>query len=167
MKELALVILKPDAIAKGLVGHILLKFAEANLEIIGINIFKPTRKLVEEHYNNIKGRPFFRGTVSFFMGKYHKNKRVIAVVYYGDNAVTKCRNLAGATNPEEAGPHTIRGAYGRITTRGIYENVVHVSSSKKETQREIKLWFTPDSISRKLYSTKTITVKLQKTRTWA
>ena len=61
------------------------------------------------------------------------------------------RNLAGATNPEEADPVSIRGAYGRILTVGLYENVIHASSSNEEAEREIKLWFEPGEIVCELY----------------
>jgi len=100
MKEPALVIIKPDAISKGIVGNILLKFAGKNLEIVGVRVFKPTRSIVEEHYKNIKGRAFFKGTVDFFLGKFHRQNKVIAIVYYGEDAIVKCRRLAGATSPE-------------------------------------------------------------------
>jgi nucleoside-diphosphate kinase len=56
------------------------------------------------------------------------------------------RKIAGATNPEEADPTTIRGAYGRITTKGVYENVIHSSSDPKDAEREIALWFKPEEI---------------------
>jgi len=79
----------------------------------------------------------------------------------------KCRTIAGATNPEEAAPDSIRGSYGRITTAGIFENVVHVSSDKEEAEREIKLWFDPDDITTNLYSTKTKTVNACKKKVWA
>ena len=166
MKEPALVIIKPDAIAKGIVGNILLKLAETGLEIIGIRVFTPTRKIVEEHYKNIKRQPFFKGTVDFFLGKFHKQNKIIAIVYFGKEAIKKCRKVAGATSPEDALPQSIRGAYGRITTKGVYENVVHVSSSKADAKREIKLWFKPDSISKRIYPTKTITVSRHKARVW-
>lgn len=167
MKEPALVIIKPDAVAKGIAGNILLKFAETDLEIIGIRIFHPSKKIVEEHYKNIKGRPFFRGTVDFFLGRHHRQNKIIAIVYYGEDAVVKCRKLAGATSPEDASPRSIRGAYGRITTRGVYENVIHVSSSKNDAKREIKLWFNPDTISMNIYPTKKITINQYKARVWA
>ena len=166
MREPALVIIKPDAISKGIVGNILLKLAETNLEIIGIRVFKPTQKIVEEHYKNIKGQPFFKGTVDFFLGKFHKQNKIIAIVYYGEGAIKKCRKLAGATNPEDAMPQSIRGAYGRITTKGVYENVVHVSSSKADAKREIRLWFKPDTISRNVYPTERIIISSHKARIW-
>lgn len=167
MKEPALVIIKPDAIAKGIVGNVLLKFAETKLEIIGMRVFTPSRKLVEEHYRGIKNKPFFKATVDFFLGKYHKRNKIIGIVYYGEKAVSVCRRIAGATNPEDAASNTIRGAYGRVTKNNIYENVVHVSSSKRETQREIKLWFDPDDMIRNIYKTKTTKLTDNKARVWA
>ena len=78
----------------------------------------------------------------------------MALIYWGEDAIRKVRTLAGATNPEEADPVSIRGSYGRILTTGLFENVIHASSSDKEAEREIKLWFNPDEITQKLYSTK-------------
>ena len=86
----------------------------------------------------------------------------MVVVYYGKGAIRICRKIAGATNPEEADPTSIRGAYGRITTKGVFENVVHVSSDKAEAEREIKLWFTPDEVVLKLYRIKIAQVGKQK-----
>jgi len=87
-------------------------------------------------------------------------------VYYGEDAIKKVRNICGATNPEEADPVSIRGAYGRITTKGVYENVIHASTNPEESEREIKLWFGPDEIIVNLYPTKT--VKVNETRhIWA
>ena|SRR6185295_8000433 len=167
MKEPVLVILKPDAIAKGLVGDVLVRFAEIDLDIIGMRVCVPTKKLAEEHYENIRGQKFFRGTVDFFMGKYNKQNTVIAIVYYGKHAITKCRKLIGATNPEEAHPMSLRGMYGRVTTKGIYENVVHASSSSKDARREIRLWFSPDMISKPIYSTRKAVLEKQVVRVWA
>jgi nucleoside-diphosphate kinase len=83
----------------------------------------------------------------------------MALVYWGGDAIKKCRELAGATNPEEADPTSIRGSYGRITTSGVYENVIHVSSNEPEAEREIKLWFEPLDIIVDLYPTKKIIEK--------
>ncbi len=91
----------------------------------------------------------------------------MALVYWGKNAITKCRELAGATNPEEAEPTSIRGSYGRITTSGIYENVVHVSSEPNDAEREIKLWFVPEEIIVDLYPTKFSTEKDCRHKIWA
>jgi len=91
----------------------------------------------------------------------------MALIYWGEGAINKCRELAGATNPEQADPTSIRGSYGRITTKGIYENVIHVSSNAAEAEREIKLWFAPQEIIVDLYPTKEIVEAKKKTLAWA
>ena len=164
MKEAALVIIKPDGVNKGLVGNVFRKFTPSKLEIIGLQVFRASRFLAEEHYMHLRGKPFFEEIVTYLTGTYHKQKQIIGVVYYGEKAIHKCRTIAGATNPEEADPMSIRGAFGRITTKGVFENVVHVSSDKKEAEREIKLWFKPDDLIVKLYPTKIVT---EKKRVWA
>ena len=65
----------------------------------------------------------------------------MAMVFTGKDAVAKARDIAGATNPEEADPRSVRGKFGRVTTKGIFENVVHVSSDLSEARREVALWF--------------------------
>lgn len=161
-----LILIKPDGISKGLMGNIMAKFAQADLEIIALSIRRATRELAEEHYKHLRNEPFFNSTIDYLMGKFHKRKKLIAIVYYGKNAVKKCRKIAGATNPEEAEPFSIRGSFGRITTKGIYENVVHVSSNAKEAEREIKLWFSPEDVTREIYSSKRKTIKSRKERVW-
>ena len=99
------------------------------------------------------------------MGRYHSRKKVLALVYMGEDAIKRVRELSGATNPEEADPTTIRGQYGRITTKGVYENVIHASSSKVDAEREIKLWFEPDEIIFPLYRSKLKSVTTKK-RVW-
>jgi nucleoside-diphosphate kinase len=101
------------------------------------------------------------------MGDVHKVHRVLALVYEGEDAIRKIRDVVGSTNPEEANPVTIRGAYGRITTSGVFENVVHASSSTQDSEKEIKLWFTPNEIVGMSYPTKEIVVNQQKLLVWA
>lgn len=166
MKEPALVIIKPDGISKRLIGDILKKFDGAKCRIVGIKIAKTSKKLAEEHYKHLRGQPFFDDIVNYLCGRYHKVKKLLAIVYYGENAIKKCRRIAGATNPEEASGTSIRGSFGRITTKGLYENVVHVSSDSEEAEREIKLWFDPDDITVKLYPTKTETITKRREKVW-
>ena len=90
----------------------------------------------------------------------------MVMVYYGENAIEKVRDIAGATNPEEADSTSIRGSYGRITTKGIYENAIHASADEAEAEREIKLWFEPDEIIYDVYPTEEVTVKDAKKRVW-
>ena len=96
----------------------------------------------------------------------HDRRKVLALVYWGKDAITKCRELVGSTNPEEADPTSIRGSYGRITTTGVYENVIHVSSNESEAEREIKLWFAPEEIIVDLYPTNEIP-QTKKSKVWA
>ena len=100
-----------------------------------------------------KEKPFFMELKKYLKGELHGEDylRVLALIYRGENAISKVRELAGSTNPEEASPTSIRGAYGRITTMGVYENVIHTSASPKEAEREIKLWFRPEEIVDNLY----------------
>ncbi|HTT07684.1 MAG TPA: nucleoside-diphosphate kinase [Gammaproteobacteria bacterium] len=167
--EYTLVIVKPDGIKKSLTGNILTKLAEARLMIIGAKVTQVSRELAENHYRHLKDKPFFNDVIEYLQGKsYGRNyERVIALVYQGPDAIARVRRLAGATNPEEADPVSIRGSYGRITTRGIYENVIHASSDPKEAEREIKLWFKPDEIIGSIYPTKKITAEPQEVLVWA
>ena len=88
-------------------------------------------------------------------------------MYHGEDAIKKVRTICGATNPEQAEPNTIRGAYGRITTAGIFENVVHASGSAEEAAREIQLWFEPSEIvTENLFPTKEVMLS-EKKRVWA
>jgi len=167
MKQPALIIIKPDGTSRRIVGKVFSMFDQANLKIIAARTIKPTRAMAREHYNNIKGQPFFESTVSYFCGKFHREKNLLAVIYYGDNAIKKCRKIAGATNPKEAVKKSIRGTYGRVSPAGIFENVVHVSSDRKETEREIKLWFEPNDLTTNLYPTKTNTMKSCRKRVWS
>jgi len=99
------------------------------------------------------------------MGELHNRRKVMAIIYYGDEAIVKCRALAGATNPEEADSTSIRGSFGRITTRGVFENVVHVSAIPEDAEREIKLWFEPNEVIVDLYPTKMV-VETNEKRAW-
>jgi len=166
MKEAALVIIKPDGISRGLVGDVFAKFKKTGLEVVAMRVAEISRDLAETHYQHLKGQPFFEGTVDYFLGKFHKRKKLIVIIYYGENAIKKCRKIAGATNPEEADPESIRGAFGRITTKGIFENVVHVSSDNMEAEREVKLWFRPSDIIVSLYPTKLSTIQVHKEKVW-
>lgn len=167
MKQNALVIIKPDGVSKGLLGSVFNKFAKANLELVGLKIAKAKREQAEIHYQHLSKQPFFSQIVSYLAGEYHKKKELVIIVYHGDDAIKKCRKIAGATDPEKAHPESIRGAYGRITTKGLYENVVHVSSDIKEAEREVKLWFKPDDLTMHLYPVKTKILSRVKTRIWA
>ena len=167
MEESTLVIIKPDGLQKSLTGNVLSRLSESKLVIIAAKIKAVTRELAENHYRHLKEKPFFEEIVKYLMGEYH-TKRTMALVYYGEDAIQKVRQICGATNPEEAAPGTIRGSFGRITTKGIYENVIHASSNREDAEREIRLWFAPDEIVfDNLYPTKEAAVTPKKIKVWA
>lgn len=155
-REATLVLIKPDGLAKSLTGNILTRLSETKLEIAAAKCVRVSRELAQEHYKELRGKPFFPALIEYITGKYHNRKKVLALVYVGKGAIEKVRDLSGATNPEEADPTTIRGQYGRITTRGIYENVIHASANREDAEREIKLWFEPDEIIFPLYPTRAV-----------
>lgn len=160
-----LVLIKPDGLIKSLTGNIITALSETKLKIVGAKVVSVNKELAEKHYSELrarliekfgkeKGEKIFNETLKYIQGEYHTN-RVLALVYEGDNAINKIRNLAGSTNPEEAEPISIRGRYGRINSKTqVFENVVHVSDSEKEAQREIQLWFQPEELTNVIYQTK-------------
>jgi len=157
-----LVIIKPDGLIKSLTGNIISVLSETKLKIIGARVLKVPRHLAEKHYSKLKeeqiqkkgvekGTAVYENTVNYIMGKWHTD-RVMALVYHGDNAISKIREIVGKTNPEEADPISIRGKYGRINSKtGVFENVIHASESTSDAEKEIKLWFTPDELSDLIY----------------
>ncbi|HCJ67307.1 MAG TPA: nucleoside-diphosphate kinase [Elusimicrobia bacterium] len=167
--QYTLVVIKPDGLKKSLTGNILTKISEAKLRIIGAKVVRVNRELAEKHYAHLKNEPFFDEVIKYLQGKLHgrEYERVLAFVYQGENAIERVRSLAGTTNPEEADATTIRGAYGRILTSGIYENVIHCSANEEEAEREIKLWFRPNEIVDEIYPTKIVNKSNSEERTWA
>jgi nucleoside-diphosphate kinase len=156
--QYTLVILKPDALVKSLTGNILTRLSEARLRIIGAKVVKVSRELAERHYEHLKDEPFFNDLYEYFSGKAYspEYERVLAFVYEGEDAISRVRKIAGATNPLEADPISIRGAYGRINKKGIMENVIHCSDSEESAKKEIYLWFDPDEIIHEIYPTKKV-----------
>ncbi|MGQ0644176.1 MAG: nucleoside-diphosphate kinase [Elusimicrobiota bacterium] len=167
--EQTLVLIKPDGLKKSLTGNILSKLSETRLMIIAARVTQVSRELAQEHYQHLKDKPFFGELIDYIQGKPYgpEYERVMALVYQGPDAIQKVRQMAGATNPEEADPVSIRGAYGRITTKGVFENVVHASANAEDSEREIKLWFQPHEIVADLYPTKKIRVEAKDALTWA
>ena len=166
-EQAALILIKPDGLKKSLTGNILTRLSETKLEIVAAKMVRVSRELAEEHYKHLKGKPFFADLIKYIQGELHDRRKVMALIYWGKDAINKCRELVGATNPEEAEATSIRGSYGRITTSGVYENVIHVSSNAVEAEREIKLWFAPGETIVELYPTKEVNEKEKKATVWA
>ena len=165
--EATLVIIKPDGLKKSLTGNILSRLSETKLKIIGAQVVRVDIELANKHYHHLQGEPFYPELTKYITGQIHGENRVMALVYWGEGAIKKVRVIAGATNPEEADPISIRGAYGRILTTGLFENVIHASSSSDEAEREIKLWFEPNEIVYKLYPSKEVAEHSTKKEIWA
>ena len=165
MKQFTLILIKPDGLKKSLTGNILTRLSETKLEIVASKVTRVSRERAIEHYRHLRNEPFFNALIKYLRGELHSRRKVMALVYCGTDAIKKCRELAGETNPEEADSTSIRGSFGRITTLGIYENVIHVSSSLEEAEREIKLWFEPDEIVDDIFPTE-MSEKTVKKRAW-
>lgn len=135
-----LVLIKPDAVRRNLIGPVLAKLEEAKLQLIAAKLTNVGEKLAADHYSDHLGKPFYPQLIEYITGRLH-GAPVMALVYKGEDSIAKIRALAGNTNPEKAEPNTIRGMYGRITTTGIMENIVHASATPPEAEKEINLWF--------------------------
>jgi nucleoside-diphosphate kinase len=164
--EQTLILIKPDGLVKSLTGNILSRLSEAKLIIIGAKVVRVSRELAEKHYAHLHDKPFYEELIQYIMGNLHGSQRVAAFVYQGEDAIKKIRDIVGDTNPEVANPVSIRGAYGRITTSGVFENVVHASSSVEDAEMEIKLWFQPHEVVDEIYPTAEKVLNNVKVKVW-
>ena len=130
--ERAMVIIKPDAMERKLMGEIISIYEKKGLHISAAKIVKPSRDLAESHYGEHRDKPFFAEVV-----RYITRGEVCALIIEGGNAVNIVRRINGATDPITAEAGSIRGRYGVSKT----ENSVHASDSAESAEREIKLWF--------------------------
>jgi len=135
--ERTLIIIKPDAMQRGLAGQLLARFEQRGLKIVGLKLIRIDQALANRHYGEHQGKPFFEGLVSFIT-----SSPVIVGVLEGTNAVQAVRNTMGPTNPTTAGPGTIRGDLALELGR----NMVHGSDSVESADREISLFFTKDEL---------------------
>jgi nucleoside-diphosphate kinase len=130
--ERTLILAKPDAVQRGLIGEIVSRFERRGLQIVGMKLMHVSASLAREHYKEHVGKPFFKGLVDYIT-----STPVLAMVVEGPSAVEICRTTIGATNPVAATPGSIRGDFGVQVGR----NLVHGSDSAKNGKREVKLFF--------------------------
>jgi len=130
--ERTLVLIKPDAMERKLMGEIISIYEKKGFHISALKIVKPTKEMAEEHYAEHKGKPFYERLVNFIT-----KGEVCALVIEGENIVDAVRKINGATDPLDAEPGTIRGRYALSKS----ENAVHASDSNESAEREIKIWF--------------------------
>ena len=135
--ERTLVLIKPDAIQRGLAGDILSRLERRGLRMIALRLFQMDEGLARRHYAEHEGKPFYEGLIA-----YTTACPIIAAVFEGTNAVDTVRKTMGATNPAAAGPGTIRGDLGLETGR----NLIHGSDSLESAKREVALFFREDEL---------------------
>ncbi len=138
-KERTFVIIKPDAVQRGLAGEIISRFEKKGIKIVAMKLVSVSKELAEKHYEIHKGKPFFEPTV-----KYITSSPVIAMVLEGINAIDMVRGMMGKTDPQKAEMGTIRGDLGQFIGR----NIVHGSDSKETAEFEINLWFKTEEITK-------------------
>lgn len=136
--ERTLSIIKPDAVAKNVIGQIYARFEQAGLRIVAAKMLTLSRPQAEGFYAVHSKRPFFNDLVKFMT-----TGPVMVQVLEGDNAVAKHREIMGATNPKEAAPGTIRADF----ADSIEANAVHGSDSQENAKTEIQFFFEPSNIS--------------------
>ncbi len=137
MKERTLSILKPDAVSDNNIGKIITRFEEAGLQIVAAKMIHLSTQQAQGFYAVHAHRPFFQDLVNFMI-----QGPVLVMVLEGDHAITKNRNIMGATNPKEASPGTIRADF----ATSIDRNAVHGSDSPENAKSEIAFFFKPTEI---------------------
>ena len=130
--ERTLILVKPDAMARGLAGEILARFERRGLEVRAAKLLTVDRSLAEEHYAEHKEKPFFGELVSFIT-----SGPTLALALEGEGAIATARSTIGATNPADATPGSIRGDF----ALAMPDNLVHGSDSPESAERELALWF--------------------------
>lgn len=145
--EKVLVLIKPDAMAKQLAGIIIHDISQLNLSMIGLKLVSVKKHKAEEHYAEHKEKPFYPDLLKYIMGEFHNVNSIIAIVYKGENAISKLREYAGKTNPDEAEPLTLRGRYGKVNSKTKnFDNAMHISDSPINAEKEIAIWFDKDEL---------------------
>ncbi len=130
--ETTLIILKPDAVQRGLMGRILARFEDKGLQVVGCKLMQIPMSLAETHYEAHKSKGFYAGLVRFMT-----SAPVLVLAVRGIGAITICRNMMGATFGSKAAPGTIRGDFGVSNSF----NLIHGSDSPEAAERELKLFF--------------------------
>lgn len=137
MSDRTLVICKPDAVERGLVGEIVSRLERKQLRIVAMELRQIDEEIAGRHYAEHEGKPFYPDLVDFIT-----SGPVVAMVLEGPAAVSTVRTMMGATNPLDSAPGTIRGDY----ALEIGENVVHGSDSPESAERELAIYFTEDEL---------------------
>lgn len=136
-EERTFVAIKPDGVKRGLIGQIIQKFESKGYKIIGLKMLNVNKELVEKHYSEHLGKPFYERLIAYIT-----SGPVVAMVIQADNTVAGVRKIMGATNPVNAEAGTIRADFAQT----MEFNVIHGSDSVESANREIDLYFKPEEL---------------------
>ena len=134
--EKTLVLVKPDGVARGLVGEVIVRIEAKGYSISALRMLQADRALLEKHYAEHQCKPFFEPLVEFMM-----SGPIVALVAEGNRVIEGFRSLAGVTDPTVAAPGTIRGDLARDQGTKVVQNIVHGSDSPESAAREIAIFF--------------------------
>lgn len=149
--EETLVLLKPDAVERGIMGKVITRFEDAGLKIIGMKLVRSDKEMASEHYDEDVAKRNGEIVRTRAMNLLLSGP-VLAMVIEGVNAIENVRKMCGTTEPKSAPPGTIRGdyshiSYGQCDDKDIaVKNIVHASGDKEYAKKEIDIWFTPEEI---------------------
>ncbi len=132
-----LILLKPDAVQKSLIGTIVARFEAKGFKVIGLKMMNMTEALVDEHYDFLMDKPFFPNIKS-----YMTSSPIVALALEGEDVIKGVRMLCGATNPSEAGPGSIRGDF----AKSIDNNIIHASDAEETAEKELARFFKNEEI---------------------
>jgi nucleoside-diphosphate kinase len=135
--ERSLVLLKPDALQRGLIGEIIGRLEQRGLKLVGAKLLNVDTSLAESHYAIHKGKPFYEGLIEYITAS-----PVVAMVWEGPSAIEAVRQTMGATDPKSAAPGSVRHDLGLEIGR----NLTHASDGLETAQMEIQLWFSDDEL---------------------
>ncbi|AYF54358.1 nucleoside-diphosphate kinase [Clostridium botulinum] len=130
--EKSLVLIKPDAVERNLIGEIICFYEKENLKITALKMLTASKEIAEKHYAEHKGKPYYDELITFIT-----RSPLCAMVVEGEDAIASVRKINGNTDPSKADKNTIRGSFGISKT----ENSVHSSDSPDNAKKEIALWF--------------------------
>ncbi|MFJ7749172.1 nucleoside-diphosphate kinase [Arthrobacter sp. NPDC097144] len=134
--ERTLVLIKPDGVERKLSGAILARIEAKGYTLAELKKVNATREVLEEHYAEHEGKPFYEPLVEFML-----SGPIVAAIFEGERVIEGFRSLAGTTDPTTAAPGTIRGDFGRDWGTAVQQNLVHGSDSPESAAREIGIWF--------------------------
>lgn len=134
--ERTLILVKPDGVARSLVGEVVSRVENKGYKIVGLKMMTPTREILAKHYAEHEGKPFYEPLLEFML-----SGPIVAMIAEGNRVIEGFRKLAGTTDPTTAEPGTIRGDLARDQGTKVVQNIVHGSDSPESAAREIAIFF--------------------------